>query len=131
MESLQDREIKQLLCSLAENGDDPDSFEFDEGYTEVDYLQSTVFGFCGCGMPERNLRYILSGLEHVFGLSILEKEDKAFPGGEENKYFFFYWADKEGLTEHGSSVPGWLTERGKTVLTVLRALNQANKLQED
>jgi len=36
-------------------------------------------------------------------------------------YFMWYWFDKEELTEHGGSVPGWLTKKG------LGMLNKLNK----
>lgn len=56
----------------------------------------------------------------------MEKERKRWDelvdhfGGENPAYFFFYWASDRQLTEHGGAVPGWLTEKGKTLLADLK-----------
>jgi hypothetical protein len=87
-------------------------------------LQAGLLRFCGCGRAEDNLRYILRGLEMVATYATgtpdySERSCEVF-GASEAEYFFYYWADKEGLTEHGGTVPGWLTEKGKTLLAMLR-----------
>lgn len=43
-------------------------------------------------------------------------------GNEASAQFFFYWADRAGLTEHGTAIPGWLTEKGETVLAELEEI---------
>ena len=89
-----------------------------------DFYQTSVFGFCGCGRPEDNLQFILDGLKHILSS---DREDydtwlqdglRIF-GNEESRQFFFYWADKQGLTEHGGAIPGWLTEEGEAVMSDL------------
>jgi len=91
-----------------------------------DLIQCHILGFCGCGQPEENLIYVMEGLAHI-GKNYDEGsvfEDwwqdgiKLF-GNKRAMYFFFYWADKEELTEHGGSVPGWLTMKGKELLSDL------------
>ena len=117
-----------------------DQYKKEDGYysedncyyeTAVDFMQINQFGFCGCGDPEGNLEFIMKGLQHIdrdqpedrskFGqwFDKWVKEGHEIFGNEESRYFFFYWADKEELTEHGGSVPGWLTEKGKRVLSDL------------
>jgi hypothetical protein len=117
-------------------------FAKDSGYEDAEglycetadtLLQSGILGFCCCGTVPENLRYISAGLELIG-----EKSPKG-SGDEWNawykgwrkrvddhfkssaaEYFFFYWADKEKLTEHGGCVPGWLTDKGKDLLAMLR-----------
>jgi len=103
--------------------------------TAGDLLQAGLLGFCCCGMPDENLRYVLGGLELIESLrsspqgkvewSAWWEEHKARElrhfGSERAAYFFYYWcSDPAKLTEHGSGVPGWLTEKGKAMLDLLR-----------
>jgi len=96
-----------------------------------DFLQMKIFGFCGCGHPDENLKYIRDGLIHLSrgdcpSVMSPEQHSKWFDnwvaegnkifGNEKSRYFFFYWCDKEELTEHGGSIPGWLTDKGKEML---------------
>jgi hypothetical protein len=108
-----------------EHGNEVESLE--------DYIHGTILGYCACGSPGSNLDYILHGLR-----LINEKPPKDFseniwqewyPKHEErlkahftkngSEYFFYYWCDKEGLTEHGGSVPGWLDSDGERLLAIL------------
>lgn len=98
-----------------------------------DLLQNGIFGFCMCGCPEENLEYIRAGLDHIEKLRNAprpwsrdwyeehRKESVDLFGNSEAEYFFYYWADKEEYTEHGSSVPGWLTDKGMALLNLLNA----------
>jgi hypothetical protein len=97
----------------------------------TDLLQTGFFEFCSCGAPEDNLEYVLRGLESIAAL-----QDKVWTkamtyeqwaaecdkhlGDDKAQYFFFYWADFQELTEHGGAVPGWLTDKGRDVMTMLR-----------
>lgn len=110
-----------------------DGYEDDEGCfhdSAVSFYQSYFFGFCGCGCSENNIRYIRDGLQYIEALmhgpndreerhkwwvAMQVKGDGIF-GNERSKYFFYYWADTKGLTEHGGAVPGWLTNKGEMVL---------------
>ena len=94
-------------------------------------LQAGLFEFCGCGRPEDNLEYILAGLETIAALQDkVWKESMTYEqwtaacvknlGDDKAQYFFFYWADVQELTEHGGSVPGWLSDKGREVLAMLR-----------
>ena len=123
-----------------------DKYKKDGGYEDedgcfyesaLDLYQSHFFGFCGCGCNDDNIRYIRDGLSYIDSLMIVGPENRAARniwweemqmkgeeifGNQQAKYFFYYWADKEGLTEHGGSVPGWLTEKGKMVLQDLNEI---------
>ena len=102
----------------------------------VDFIQESAFGFCGCGRPEENLKYIMEGLAHideerpksateheVWFKDWVRRGVKVF-GNERARYFFFYWCAKEELTEHGGAVPGWLSADGKTLLGALREMKK-------
>lgn len=98
----------------------------------TDLLMSKVLGFCNCGRPADALGFILGGLrlinEKYGGESRKGWNDwyeayrarcaEHFKSGEA-EYFFYAWADKEGLTEHGGSVPGWLNSTGEKLLALL------------
>ena len=91
-----------------------------------------IGGFCGCGVPDAAGEYVMKGLALVDSLSEkvwkdqttyaqwASEKDKHF-GGQGPEYFFWYWASDLGLLEHGGSVPGWLTDKGKAFLFALRS----------
>lgn len=119
-----------------------EDFKKDNGFEDADgcwhddadsLLQTGILKFCACGCPEDNLDYILGGLE-LIAEKVPEGDRAAFVawweqhqtrvrthfGSDGAAYFFYYWADKEGFTEHGGSVPGWLTDKGTDLLLMLR-----------
>ena len=95
-------------------------YEYDEVLHEdlLLALHSGVLKFCGCGRPEESVRYVMEGLkilEYTFGMPYedkraLREEHFGIDGAE---YFFYYVMDALELTEHGGSVPGWVTPEGK------------------
>ena len=102
----------------------------------TDQIQEGLLGFCGCGMAERNLIFVLGGLEilEAFGppegATRAESEQfwkerdariAAHFGNDSSAYFFWYWCAQKDLTEHGGSVPGWLSTKGESLLKILRA----------
>ena len=122
-----------------------DKYKKDDGYydeddcyyeTAKDFIQTKILGFCGCGRPEDNLEYIRDGLAHINAprsknmtheqhsewFKKWVKRGHEIFGNELSRYFFFYWCDKEGLTEHGSSIPGWLTPKGEELLEDLNEI---------
>lgn len=107
---------------------------------------ASYLGFCGCGMPEEALKYVRDRLRLLDAAwtepgsaSVKDVVANYFGENPERKqrwkdiydafkdhgefYFFWYWADTMGITEHGGSVPGWLTDHGKKVLADLNSLN--------
>ncbi len=105
----------------------------DECHTETleDFLQSSCLGFCCCGSPEENLKYIQKGLKMI-ELRITDDYDTFWKDSDRHfgnrvaSNFFFYWADKEELTEHGGLIPGWLTDKGKELLGLLEELENTS-----
>ena len=99
--------------------------------------------FCGCGMPEYALVFVrdaLSFIEREFGdfkygskereeewQTYLKKELEIF-GSKGAAYFFYYWAHNMGFEEHGGSVPGWLTHKGKRMVKLLNVFIEREKL---
>ena len=93
-------------------------------------IQVGILGFCGCGDPEGNLRYVLGGLR-LIDEQCPESEAHGmwYPGHADRVRtyfvsaaaadFFYYWCDEKGLTEHGVGIPGWLTDEGHELLSLL------------
>lgn len=106
-------------------------------------IQTGLMGFCGCGRPDDNLRYVRDGLRHIKCEGRPESsqcgawaawwkqhqvDELELFGNQQSAYFFYYWADANGLTEHGGSVPGWLADKGHKVLALLEeALSEGEK----
>lgn len=79
-----------------------------------------MMGFCGCGIPEENVLYILECLEAI-NRNAAYDEMPAICGSNKAYYFMLYWLSKEGLTEHGGGVGGsWLSEKGKNLMDALK-----------
>lgn len=126
-----DKYKKEDGCYYDENGDfyeDAKSF-----------IQTKIFGFCECGVPDASLMFVARVLKQVDNLKQLvwEKkqtyeewvaDNKKLFGSGEAEYFMWYFLDREGFTEHGGSVPGWLTDKGIELLNDLtELLNLENK----
>lgn len=105
------------------------------------YQSPTAFvcqqlGFCSCGLPVENLSYILKGLLLIRDVDFKEdyevRKSRAIShfGNESAEYFFYYWADKEGYTEHGGSVPGWLTPEGERIVSLLEDFFESYQQEE-
>ncbi|WOH61943.1 hypothetical protein [Bradyrhizobium sp. BWC-3-1] len=118
-----------------EHGD----YEFSDGChydTAADLIQCGVLEFCGCGASSESLSYVRDGLAHIDRKQTeapsyrdrdastawwnkWQSDGLALFGNERARWFFYYWADNMGFTEHGGSVPGWLTNEGKELLADL------------
>ena len=102
---------------------DPDGCSWE---TPEDFLQGYVLGFCCCGDPDANVKYIARVLEHIDDLknSVWTKDITYEEWYEKGRglgtgtslQFTYYFLDSKGLTEHGTSVPGWLTDKGREFL---------------
>jgi len=140
--------LQELMAKFGAQWDADGSDWKDTGgcsYAEpFDMLQVKEFGFCGCGLVGGALPYARKGLRYIADRNLdngdiatwIEhdlafwaewcKKDTAAQtaalGSEESAYFFFWWADDKGYTEHGSCLPGWLTDRGKALLELLDLL---------
>jgi hypothetical protein len=97
------------------------------GQARIDELEEFegTLPHCGCGRPADVLHLfaqILAVIEDGDGnqwdrIEALVSED---PGRV--VYALLYAIDDTGLTEHGSAVPGWLTDKGKSFLAQYRRL---------
>ena len=114
--SLLNETLKELGFTKIQDGyQGPDDCFYED---EIEVLQTGAFSFCMCGDPELNLRLIHDGLRYIDN-----KIDTLGPFDTESvRNFFFYWCDKEGLSDHGVSIPGWLTDRGRLVLEALNEM---------
>jgi len=103
--------------------------------SEFDELWQGEIGFCGCGRSEATAEWMADALDAIDALTNHGEEGwdafyadwkdriRALHGNEDgSRYFFWYWCDKEGLTDHGGAVPGWLTDKGKELRDRLREL---------
>lgn len=121
--------------TLADYAND-DGYEDAQGCWHEDaesLIQVGVLGFCGCGRPDDSLRHVLDGLE-LIGEKAPDVRSKEWPAWRAGhmmrinahfkspgaEYFFYYWCDKEGYTHHGGSVPGYLSDKGRQLLGLLR-----------
>lgn len=95
-----------------------------------EFIQTAILGFCGCGDPAASQTYLRDVLQFIREVHENEEENWDVPWkrldgffhsvGE--RYTVFYLLDDKGLTEHGSSVPGWLTPKGRELLEDLNEL---------
>ncbi len=100
------------------------------------FYTSALFHFCGCGRPKEVIIYIRDCLriltlqddynndkEEFKSYNVrYQKACKKVFNSEGAKYFMWQSLDKLELTEHGGSVPGWLTEKGRSVLSDLQEI---------
>lgn len=118
---------------------DGDGFIYDGAYydTAVELVHVGFLGFCMCHDAAANLAYIRGGLAYIAQGQAgppdmtLEKfrawhhvwyaEGLAFFGTELAREFFFFWADSEGFTEHGTAIPGWVTAKGQQLMANIDA----------
>ena len=94
-------------------------------YANAEEYLGHQFSFCGCGCPEKALLF-MRDVFHTLdtkGGSTKEWEErfkrqnefwKSIPDGL--MYIIWYLLDDKGFTEHGGSVPGWLTDKGLTMM---------------
>lgn len=135
------------LAQFKKTADDPPRYEdwsqMSQGYPLTlgtwDQALGGALGFCGCGDPETALRYIRDLLRLIgergpdsFAPGGMDqwnewykghraKVDAFFHDDRGAEYLAYYLLDDKGLTEHGGSVPGWLTPKGKDILADLEA----------
>lgn len=119
-----------------------DKFKTDSGYIDSSgcayddaesFIASAILGFCGCGDNLSALHYVRSALQLIQDLKtkvwaneitydtwrVSVSEVFNSTGAE---YFMWYFLDDKQLTEHGGSVPGWLTKKGQELLSDLNFL---------
>lgn len=105
----------------------PDGQEFFGDDAGIELIQSVVFNHCCCGSPEASLAYLRDVLQLLSNYTDRHAEEakealENFFYSEGEKYTAYYVLSRADLTEHGGSVPGWLTPMGRGVLIDLHAL---------
>ena len=103
------------LSDARKGGDyiDPDGCSW---RTPEGFLHGYVMGFCCCGQPEMVLAYVRDVLRDIKNQSCPDKDSAP-------TYLVWYWLDSKDFTEHGGSVPGWLTDKGRDLLADLETLD--------
>lgn len=103
---------------------------------EMAVFQTHMLDFCGCGSPETSMRIIHQALQllknkwdETIDYNQFDKSTLELFGSEGIRYFFWYVFDDKGLTDHGGSVPGWLTDKGSELLDDLT--EYFNRPEED
>jgi hypothetical protein len=76
-----------------------------------DYI-GTLLQFCSCGDPRGALLYVYDTLKEIHNRTYTYNMSEA-------TYFTYYMLTHIGILDHGTSVPGWLTDKGKVVLALL------------
>jgi len=110
---------------------------------DIDSELIEALGLCGCGDHESAFDFVRGGLQLIADVKLgphytrnagrfdpefekwcddHSKREAAYFGSRGAMFFFYYWADDKGFTEHGGSVPGWLTEEGEAMLAKLTAI---------
>jgi len=101
-----------------------------------EFIQGYMFGFCCCGEPNHALSLVRDVLRHIKNVREKVYESELSFGdawkqweqegkkicGERELYFVYYFLHLKNLTEHGGSVPGWLTDAGEELLHDLDAI---------
>lgn len=86
--------------------------------TPYEYLWNGILGACGCGWSEDLAKRAYKVLQ-LFSFSGDEWNRRNWSVYKKKDFTdltLAYWLDKEGLTEHGSSIGGsWLSDKGKKI----------------
>jgi len=108
---------------------DSDNCSYDDA---EQFISSSILGFCGCGIPRAALNYVKKALRLLSKKKKLTheqwvEEKKAIFLDYGSEYFTWYALENKGLTEHGYSTPGYLSEKGKELLSDLDELDLDEK----
>lgn len=109
-------------------------------YDDAESLLCDLLGFCGCGLPDEALKYVYNVLNVINTLhtevhtdkityEVWQKNCNNIMFNEGIAYFTYYILDSKSLTEHGGSVPGWLTPLGIDILNMLKTMYDDRTLQ--
>lgn len=93
--------------------------EHGTSFENIEQFLSSIFGFCGCGAPWAALKKVaetMRAIQDCMDGKITWEQRNALIPDEGLRYIVWYMLDDRRMIEHGSSVPGWLTEQGKLIL---------------
>lgn len=106
----------------------PDGSYIDEDgchYETATELLANMLNFCGCGYVEDAIEYVYRSLclvwklQHEVGITEMPNwctEVEGYYGSKGAEYFMWYYLHNLKLTQHGTCVPGWLTEKGEDIM---------------
>lgn len=84
------------------------------------YLCSEILPSCGCGDPLSIGYYVKTMIESYVGQENWDKVNY----DDLPTMFFLSWADRQGFTEHGTTIRcSWLTEKGEMLLRDLQTFD--------
>lgn len=109
-----------MLKDLKQDGDRFIDVEGCSWETKASYIFTGVLPSCGCGDPASIGKYVLDMLTNY--VSHDGEGPKITPRYEDLPVMFFLsWADREGYTEHGSTVRcSWISDKGKELIVDLK-----------
>ncbi len=108
------------------------------------FLQGGLLGFCCCGDPGDNARYVHGALKLLHERSAGNRPSalpeawkaaterfEAYFSCARSREFMLYWLDSKGFTEHGSSLYDcWLTKKGDQALALLQEFVDAEDAED-
>jgi hypothetical protein len=95
---------------------DPDGVSWD---SPLNYICTGILPSCGCGTPESIAVYVRDMLrKHVKQIGTDDYSCWDITKYEDLPVMFFLsWADREGYTEHGTTIRcSWMTQKGDELL---------------
>lgn len=110
--------------------------EWSQELTTAFYALMDKVDFCGCGDPVLRLKYVSERLNYIHLATIWEGKtrdewsrfNKAYSAYgsllfscQASEELFYEWCMLKQLIEHGSCMPGWLTDTGKEIMEDLNA----------
>jgi hypothetical protein len=106
--------FKKNVESILTTGSDMSGCEWE--FNTKKFIWCETFGFCVCFLPDDSFKEIHKVMRSLNG-DEFENKHKL----RENPLYAFimYWLDEKELSEHGGSIPGWLTNYGKTVFKAM------------
>lgn len=115
MEELKQKQDKftKDIESINETGKDSQGSSWE--YCTKTYIWCEVFGFCGCYDPDTSFKEVYDAM-----IAIDEEKQFELRNNSQLATFIYYWLDTKSITEHGGSIPGWLTGYGKELLKEMK-----------
>ena len=103
-----------------------------------DVIMHMLLEFCVCGRPDDAFDYVYKALKLILKLQThvwtkimsyedWEKENRKLYGSIGAEYFMYYFLSKKELLEHGSSLPGWLSDSGRKLLRDMKIIKKNEK----
>lgn len=111
-------------------------FEYDSmDFETFDEVIQHILGWCMCGVPDQSQKAVMKALRHIANLQdLVWTKDMQFDEWNQQgrdlfgewEYAIYYVLDEKELTEHGGSVPGWLTDKGRELLELMESFYEGN-----